>query len=85
MGAAGKDMLSVMAWGILAMILLGIPSFGVIFPGTMTGWAKLIPSYYLADTVHQVVNFGAGWSQVSNNLLLLLAWDCLALLLAPRF
>jgi ABC-2 type transport system permease protein len=79
MGAAGKDMLSVMAWGILAMILLGIPSFGVIFPGTMTGWAKLIPSYYLADTVHQVVNFGAGWSKVSTNLLLLLAWDIVLL------
>lgn len=75
MGAAGRDMLSVMAWGILAMIVLGIPSFGVLFPGTMTSWAKLIPSYYLADTVHQVINFGAGWSKVSNNLLLLLAWD----------
>jgi ABC-2 type transport system permease protein len=75
MGAAGKDMLSVMTWGILAMILLGIPSFGVLFPGTMTNWAKLIPSYYLADTVHQVINLGAGWSQVSNNLLLLLVWD----------
>ncbi|HRQ22514.1 MAG TPA: ABC transporter permease [Anaerolineales bacterium] len=75
MGAAGKDMLSVMAWGVLAMILLGVPSFGVLFPGTMTAWAKLIPSYYLVDTVHQVINFGAGWSQVSNNLLLLLVWS----------
>lgn len=74
MGAAGRDMLSVMAWGILAMILLGVPSFGVLFPGTMTAWAKFIPSYYLADTVHQVVNFGAGWSDISGNLLPLLIW-----------
>lgn len=81
MGAAGKDMLSVMAWGVLVMILLGIPSFGVLFPGTMTSWAKLIPSYYLADTVHQVVNFGAGWPQVSGNLLALLAWDVVLLFL----
>lgn len=81
MGAAGKDMLSVMAWGVLIMILLGIPSFGVLFPGTLTGWAKLIPSYYLADTVHQVVNFGAGWSQVAANLAWLITWDA-ALLLA---
>lgn len=79
MGAAGKDMLSVMAWGVLAMILLGVPSFGVLFPGTMTAWAKLIPSYYLVDTVHQVINFGAGWSQVSNNLLLLLVWSVVLL------
>jgi ABC-2 type transport system permease protein len=75
MGAVGRDMLSVMAWGVLAMLLLGIPSFGVIFPGTMTAWAKFIPSYYLVDTLHQVINFGAGWPQISNNLLLLLGWD----------
>ncbi len=81
MGSTGKDMLSVMAWGILAMILLMVPSVGVIFPGTMTGWAKLIPSYYLVDTVHRVVNYGAGWSQISNNLLLLAIWDAALLLL----
>ncbi len=75
MGAAGKDMLSVMAWGVLAMILLGVPSFGVLFPGTMTVWAKFIPSYYLVDTLNQVINFGASWSQITNNLLLLLVWD----------
>ncbi len=79
-GAAGKDMLSVMAWGVLIMILLGIPAFGVLFPGTLTGWVKLIPSYYLADTVHQVVNFGAGWQQVSANLVWLLVWDAVLLL-----
>lgn len=79
-GAAGKDMLSVMAWGVLIMILLGIPAFGVLFPGTLTGWVKLIPSYYLADTVHQVVNFGAGWQQVSANLAWLLVWDAVLLL-----
>ena len=79
MGAAGRDMLSVMAWGVLAMLLLGVPAFGVIFPGTMTAWAKFIPSYYLVDTLHQVINFGAGWQQISSNLLLLLVWDVAAM------
>jgi ABC-2 type transport system permease protein len=74
MGAAGKDMLSVMSWGILAMFVLMVPAFGVIFPGTMTGWAKLIPSYYLVDSLHQVINFGAGWEQVGSNMLILLVW-----------
>ena len=79
MGAAGKDMLSVMAWGVLAMILLFIPSFGVLFPGTMTGWAKIIPSYYLVDVMHQVINYGAGWSQILNNILIMLVWDVVIL------
>ncbi len=74
MGATGKDMLTVMAWGMLAMIVLMVPAFGVIFPGTMTAWAKLIPSYYLVDILHQVINFGAGWEQVAGNMLILLAW-----------
>ena len=81
MGSVGRDMLSVMAWGVLVMILLGVPAFGVLFPGAMTGWAKVIPSYYLADTVHRVINFGAGWPQVSNNLLILLVWDAALLIL----
>jgi ABC-2 type transport system permease protein len=80
-GAAGKDMLSVMSWGVLVLVLLGIPAFGVLFPGMLTGWSRLPPSHYLADTIHQVINFGASWQQVYNNLLILLAWNA-ALLLA---
>jgi ABC-2 type transport system permease protein len=57
----------------------GVPSVGVLFPGMLTGWAKLIPSYYLADTLHQVINFGAGWPQITHNLLRLLVWDVVLL------
>ncbi|MBM4458420.1 MAG: ABC transporter permease [Chloroflexi bacterium] len=75
LASVGKDMLSVMGWGILAIVLLGVPAFGVMFPGTVTGWAKIIPSHYLADTIHQVANFGAGWEPVWRNLLILLGID----------
>lgn len=77
MASVGKDMLSVMGLGILVIVLLGVPAFGVMFPGTVTGWAKVIPSHYLVDTVHQVANFDAGWSQVWQNLLILLGADAL--------
>lgn len=72
MGAAGKDMLSIIGMGTFVIILLSIPPLGVIFPGIFTGWARLIPSYYLADILHQVVNMGAGWQQVWPNLVFLL-------------
>ncbi len=74
-GALGKDMMSVMAWGMVALIPLFIPSFGIMFPGIATGWVKVIPSYYLVDTVHRVANFGAGWGDVWLNLLILLGFD----------
>ena len=69
--SAGKDMMSTMGWGMLIFLVLSIPSFGIMFPGTAADWVKLIPSYYLVDTVHQVTNFGAGWSDTSGNLLIL--------------
>jgi ABC-type multidrug transport system permease subunit len=70
-----RDMLSSMGWGILMLIVFLIPSFGIIFPGVTSNWVQAIPSYYLADTVHQASNFDAGWSQNWSNLLILLAWD----------
>ncbi len=73
--ALAKDFMSVMAWGIVTLIPLFIPSFSIMFPGTVTGWVKVIPSYYLVDTVHRVANFGAGWGDVWLNLLVLLSFD----------
>ena len=73
--ALGKGFMSVMAWGMVILIILFIPAFGVMFPGAVTGWVKAIPSYYLVDTVHQASNFGADWGDVWYNLLVLLGSD----------
>jgi len=73
--ALGKGFMSVLAWGMVILIILFIPAFGVMFPGAVTGWIKVIPSYYLVDTVHRVSNFGAGWGDVWYNLLVLLGSD----------
>ena len=74
MASVSKDMMSVMAWGILAMLLLALPAFGVLLPGTFTGWVRVLPSYYLVDTVHRAANFDAGWRELGLNLLILLAF-----------
>ena len=74
MASVARDMMSVMAWGILAVVVLSIPSFGILLPGTISNWVQAIPSYYLVDAVHRVVNFDAGWSEVGANLLILLAF-----------
>ena len=77
LAAGGRDMLSVVGLGTLALVLLSIPPFGIVFPGTLTGWARAIPSYYLAAVVHQAANLGAGWGQVWQPLLILLGFDLL--------
>jgi ABC-2 type transport system permease protein len=69
--AASRDLMSVMGWGMLAIIVLAIPSFNILLPGLASNWIKIIPSYYLVDIVHRVINFDAGWRQMGPNLLAL--------------
>jgi len=68
-----RGAMSTMGWSVVVMIILMIPAFGIMIPGVITGWGKLIPSYYLADTIHQAANMGAGWGDVASNMLILLA------------
>jgi ABC-2 type transport system permease protein len=75
-----KDMMSVLAWGVLALVILVIPAMGTMFPGVITGWAKFIPSYYVVDTVDRVANYGSGWPDVWQNLLILVAFSVAFLL-----
>ena len=74
LGSVGRDLMSVMAWGILANLLLVLPTFTILVPGLASNWIKLIPSYYLVDTIYRTINFEAAWGDVAQNLLLLLAY-----------
>jgi len=74
LATVGRDMMSVMAWGIPVVVVLVIPALSVLFPGALTGWIKVIPSYYLVDTVNRAANLGAGWGDVWTNLIALLAF-----------
>jgi len=73
--SGSKQMTTAMAWGMPAIIVLSVPAFGVLAPGTVSDWVKVVPSYYLVDAVYQAANFNAGWSDLWNNLLVLLGFD----------
>jgi ABC-2 type transport system permease protein len=70
--SVARDMVSVMAWGILFLVVLVLPSITVMLPAMGSGWIRYIPSFYLVDTLHQVTNYGASWGDVSLHLLTLL-------------
>jgi ABC-2 type transport system permease protein len=72
-----RDVMSVIAWGMIVMIVLAIPSFNVILPGLTTDWIKVIPSYYLVDVLNRVFNYGMGWQAATTNLLVLLGLSIL--------
>jgi ABC-2 type transport system permease protein len=69
-----RDFMSVLSWSIPALVILIVPTFNIMFPGSITGWIKAIPSFYLVDTIHRVANFGSGWGDIWTNLLILLGF-----------
>jgi ABC-2 type transport system permease protein len=74
-------MTTTMAWGMPVILVLSVPAFGVLFPGSVSDWVRAVPSYYLVDIVHQTANFGAGWAEAWDSLLILLGFDALFLAL----
>lgn len=75
----GRDMLSVMAWSVVVLVVLTIPAYGVLFPGSVSGWVQLVPSYYLVRAVDLASNFGLGFSALWDELVILAAVDVAAL------
>jgi ABC-2 type transport system permease protein len=71
LASLARDVMSVTGWGILVLIILAIPGFGTAIPGLISDWAKVIPSYYLTDTISQIANYRAGWGEVGTNLAIL--------------
>ena len=69
-----KDFLSVLAWSVPFLVIMFIPALGVLIPGAITGWVKVIPSYYLVDAIHRVANYGLGWGDVWGSLMILLGF-----------
>ena len=50
-GAAGKDFIGTVFYGMLFMIPLMIPAFATIFPGSASAWVKVLPSYPMVQGV----------------------------------
>lgn len=79
MASLGKDFITIMAWGVPVLVIFSIPSIGIMMPGAMSDWIKIIPSYYVTDTMYQASIFGVGWGEVSGNLLILAAINAIFL------
>jgi ABC-2 type transport system permease protein len=79
LASTGKDMMGILAWGILAILILILPALGIVFPGTITDWVKLVPSYYLVDTLNRAFNYGISTQLALTNMAILLVVDMLIL------
>ena len=69
------DSMGVTSWGMILFIVFFIPAIGGMVPGILSDWAKVIPSYYLIDFVSRLSNYGATFSELSGNLMIMLGWS----------
>lgn len=79
LASLSRDVTAVTGWGLLLLIILAVPGFGTVIPGLISGWAKVIPSFYLTDTVSRVANYGAGWGDIWLNLVILAAFTAIVI------
>lgn len=75
LASAVRDVNAVTGWGMLVLLLMALPGFGLVIPGLISSWVKIIPSYYLTDTVNRVANYGAGWGDVGMNLVIMTSFS----------
>ena len=66
-----RSLMSVLAWSTLFLLLLILPGLSVVFPVMAAPWIRLIPSFYLVDSLHRIFNYGASWGDISTGLLFL--------------
>ena len=75
LASTGSDLMGILAWGVLAILVLSLPALVILFPGTISNWVKVIPSYYLVDTVNRAINYGISLGSAMSNLAILLVID----------
>lgn len=77
-GSYGRDFMTTLFIGILFLIPLTIPAFGVLFPGVAGFWIQVLPTYGIVQTLMGATVYGLGWADVAGYLALSAAW-CVAI------
>lgn len=73
-GASGKDFMGQLFYTMLFTIPLLIPTFAVLFPGTVAIWVRALPTYPIIDTLYAAFNYGATWSDSLASLAYAAIW-----------
>ena len=53
------------------MIIMMVPLLGVLFPGMLSPWMRVIPTYILADSMNLLINRGVIWQEVTAQIIAL--------------
>ena len=73
-GSAGKDFMGQLFYAMLFTIPLLIPTFSVLFPGSVAPWVRLIPTYPVIDVLVRSTVYGGTWSDSWTSLAYAVLW-----------
>ena len=73
-GAAGRDFMSTMFFGLVLFTPLMIPTFAALFPGGAAGWIRLLPSHGLVQGLVGTLGYGRGWAEAAPHLAVTGGW-----------
>lgn len=73
-GSAGKDFMGTLYYGMLALIPFVIPSLATLFPGTVSAWVRVLPSYGIIQALVDISAYGGSWAEIAPDLGISLAW-----------
>lgn len=68
LAAFSNDMMSLISKGVFVMIVMVVQLFGVLFPGMLSAWMRVIPTYMLADSLSLLINKGSACGDVAVQL-----------------
>ena len=73
-GAAGKDFIGTLFYGIVFLLVLMVPAIAQIFPGTAAWWIQVLPSYGLMQAMTGSSVYGLGFGDLAGHLAAAAAW-----------
>jgi len=76
--AMARDMMGVTSWGMIMFVIFVIPAIGTLFPGLISDWAKVLPSYHLIDAVSKLVSYHASFAEIKGDYFIMLGWSAVS-------
>jgi ABC-2 type transport system permease protein len=64
-GAAGKDFMGTLFYGVLFLIPMMVPAFALLFPGTALAWVQVLPSYGIIQAMVGASVYGQGFAELA--------------------
>ena len=73
-GAAGKDFIGTLFYGMVFLIVLMVPAIAQLFPGSAAPWIQALPSYGLVEAMTGSSVYGLGFGDLAGHLATAAVW-----------